>query len=416
MDHYRGENGSLNCPVLFKLRGPLDVAALTTALREVIRRHEALRTSFVGSGRYLEQIVNDPRPISIADFDISRSEDSEAALREAISQEINTRIDLSDLPVRATLWRLGEQDNLFCLNMHHLVTDVWSCGVVSREIGVFYNRETDGGPAPPPVIWQYSQFVAWQEEWLASEALHSYQSYWSKKLQGVRLPAFPASRERLPRDQRRVKFERVHIDRDTMAALQRVARANRATLFTVMLSIYYALLYRLTGETDLATASLVANRFRPEVEHTVGFLSNMIILRTAFEKGANFSEMVRATRSTVIGALTHQELPYQMLPLAAVQKDSVRDIVFQMFASPVHQLTLKGIESIPFPLPDGYGARFDIDLSLIPSDGGFEVLLAYAQDGYGPAWALQFVSGFASMATAVAGDSESPIASLHISI
>src|SRR5206468_8654163 len=161
--------------------------------------------------------------------------------------------------------------------------------------------------------------------------------YWRRQLADAELAVLPRLRTRSETPETRSRVERATIEREVVGSLQQLARARRTTIFPVMLSVYYALLGRLTGQTDLAVSSIFANRSRPEARNTVGFLSNMVVLRTALGPHSSFAEIVRSASATVIQAFANQELPYQMLPLNTLRAGSVRpdDVVFQMFTGPM---------------------------------------------------------------------------------
>lgn len=415
LDHYRGADGALNIAVLFRLRGALDVLALAAAVNQLSHRHEALRTTFAGRGRLLTQLIHDPEPLAVVQRDLCRADDPEAALQQAVREELRTRIDLGSWPLRVTLWRVAAREHVLCLNMHHLVTDAWSCGVVSRELGLLYDRLVAGGPEPPRVDWQYNQFVEWQQQTLVGDRLRGHEDYWRRQLQGGQLPSLPARATRLEPGATRPaeRIERVAIEPPVVRALQQLARSHRTTLFAVMLALYYALLHRLTGQNDLAVASLLANRLRPELRYTVGFLANMVVLRTRFEPAASFPDILQATRATVIDAFVHQELPYQLLPLDTMHANALLDVVFQMMAEPTHQLQVADLQVEPMDAPDGLVSRFDLDFALIPRRGGLEALLGYAPDRFDGAWAHDMASGYARLARTVAGAPDSRRMELH---
>jgi non-ribosomal peptide synthetase component F len=199
-----------------------------------------------------------------------------------------------------------------------------------------------------------------------------------------------------------------------VTSLREVARSCRATLFAVMLAVYYAQLHRITGQGDLAVASLFANRTRPEVAYTVGFLANMVVLRTRLWRAATFADLVRETHRTVTGALMHQELPYQMVPLDIARADGVRadDVVFQIMAEPLHTMRIAGLQAEAL-VPEGVGSRFALELALVPRGSGFRAVLFHAEDRFPRAFACNVLAGYASLASSVATAPGMPLASLR---
>jgi hypothetical protein len=411
LEYYRGDDGALNCPLLLRMRGALNTSALSTAVDGVMRRHEALRTTFVGRGRRMTQVIHDPRPLHIAHVDLTQMVDPEVAVQQAIADELRTGIDAATWPLRVTLWRVSEQDHVLCINMHHFVTDAWSCSIVFRELCALFDCAVGGACEPPQLGWQYRQFVDWQQQLLKDNGLRVHQEYWHRQLMGAQLPTLPHRESQAQLPERHTAVERVYIDCEVGGALRRLARLQRTTLFAVMLAVYYTLLHHLTGQTDLAVASMFANRLRPEVQNTVGFLANMVILRTRFPETATFIDLVREAHTTIIGAFMHQALPYQLLPLDTMPAGSVRadNLVFQIMAEPVYTTRMANIEAEVL-VPDGVGSRFDLELALVPQDGGFRAVLFYSRAHFDPAFASAFISGYASLAAAHAATPAAPLA------
>jgi hypothetical protein len=410
IDHYRSDFGALNCPVLCRLRGPLDSSALNAAINDLSRRHESLRTTFAGRGRGLTQVVHEVWPLELAVVDLSREDHPESAARDAISEELQTRIDVQTRSLRATLWRVGDVDHVLCINMNHLVTDAWSCGVLFQELSRLLDRRCGATVKLPPVGWQYRQFVDWQQRLFEGDEFRLHHGYWQRQLTDVQLPDLPSRPAPAAFSAKGGAIAEAEIDALAVEALRRVARNQRTTLFAVMLSVYYVLLYRLTGQCDLAVASLFANRSRREVQGTVGFLANMVLLRARFREGSSFADVISETHRTVIGALAHQELPYHMLRVDTALMNARRpdDVVFQVMPDPGHRATSAGID-FELMVPHEIGRRFRFELVLAPKGGGFAVLLFYGRDRFDCAWVERLVSDYSALARALAVAPDSPI-------
>ncbi|HYZ77791.1 MAG TPA: condensation domain-containing protein [Gaiellaceae bacterium] len=402
MDHHRGANGALNCPIFLRLRGPAHVGELEAAIDRLGRRHESLRTTFAGRGPRLTQLIHDvPERMPIAEVDLSGEDDVAEALERAMAAEARTPVDPCEWPLRATLWRLSDDEHVLCLNMHHLVTDGWSCAVLASELGRLYAAPGNG--ALPEVAWQYEQWSEWQQRLLEGETLRGLRDYWRRRLAGATLPALPRAAVRADPAERTTRVERASLEAPVVARLERLAREGRTGLFAVVLAVLYLLLHRETGQSDVAVGSIFANRSRPELRHTVGFLSNMVVLRNRLER-PSFADVLRSVSETIVGALAHQDLPYQMLPLDTMDPGSGRpdSVVFQLFAGPMGRTeTARGRIEPVLVVPDGIGSRWDFELSLLPSADGMTVMLCYAEDLFEPEWARRFLDGYVSLATSV---------------
>jgi hypothetical protein len=150
--HYRADYGALSCPVVCRVTGPLDLAALRRAIGDLSARHESMRTTLQGRGARLSQRVHPLRGEPVDLVDLSAADDPRAAAERALAAELREPIDPTSWPVRATLWRTGPDEHLFCLNLHHLVTDAWSTGILLRDLCLLYDRASGGTDAPSPGI------------------------------------------------------------------------------------------------------------------------------------------------------------------------------------------------------------------------------------------------------------------------
>lgn len=395
--HYRPDHGALNCPVLCRLRGPLDTEALRQALADVTAAHEALRTTFTGRGRALRQVVHEPREIPLTEPD------------GGVAEELGRPIDVREWPTRAVLWRDGPDDHTLCWNMHHLVSDAWSAGIIFDALCDAYGAARGLPTEPARPTWQYRDFVRWQYEQCDGDGLDRHRAYWADRLSGLQLPRLPYTESGGSGG-----VVGADLDAEVMAGLRRVAKEQRTTLFCVMLALYYAVLRQLTGQDDLAVASMFANRTRPETAATVGFLANMVVLRTAAGPRDTFPALVRATHATVAGALAYQEQPYQTLPMDRAEPGGGRadDVVFQMMTEIGYSRTVAGLD-VELLVPEDIGSRFEVELALVPRGDGMRAALFHTAR-LSPETAADLVERYESAAAAVAGGAEVPLAYLGV--
>ncbi|MGH3190641.1 MAG: condensation domain-containing protein [Streptosporangiaceae bacterium] len=414
MDRHRSGYGALNCPLLCRIQGPLDDDALATVIDELGHRHESLRTTFAGRGRNLVQIIHDPGNRELRRSDLSGSADAHAAVRQAITAELASRIDPACWPVRATLWRVAPAEHVLCFNMHHLVTDAWSTGILFQELLLSLGQRAGEHRTLPEPGWQYRQFAEHQRHLFDSDGMRRHRDYWRRQLAGAQLPALRTDTGQAGSNSASTKVESTEIGAPVVQALKNLASREGATLFSVMLAVNYVLLHGLTGQDDLAVGSLFANRSRPELRRTVGFLANMVVLRTRLGRSETFSDLLRATHRTVIGAFAYQELPYQMLPADTIRTDSQRpdDVVFQLVGDPGYRAKIAEFE-IEMLVPEAIGGRFNLELTIVPHGDTFSALLFYNQAWIDAHRASQIVSGYARLATAVAASPDSRLTDLY---
>jgi hypothetical protein len=406
LSQYHGLPEALNCPLVCRITGPLDFALLQDAIDLLIARHESLRTTLSRKGRQLRQFVHASGAAPIRCIDLADCDDGERATLRELNKEVRTPIDPTTLPLRITLWRLGPGAHVLCINMHHLVTDTSSCLILHRELAACYAAGRGGSPELSPVGWQFSQFTAWQQRQLAGEGFDRHRRYWQRQLLGVSAPALeigpPQPHSRMLRN----SVQRM-LAPDCVMRLQALATREHATLFSVMLSVYYALLNEVTNATDLAVASLFANRTRPEVQSTVGFLTNMLILRTQFNARESFVELVRRVRATVQEATIYQDLPYH---LVARSSESARldEIVFQMLTEPLEIAIPAGDVLFTGIAPDVLG-RFPLEMALMPRGREMAAKLYYMEGRISSAWAESLIDAYVRLAARLAASVDKPL-------
>lgn len=397
LEQRRGQHGSANCPIVLRLRGPLELPRLLDGLTALTARHESLRTTFTGRGMRLTQLVHDPRPVPVQCRDLD-ADDPDRALREAVADDVRQPVEAQHWPTRITLFRLGDDDHGLCINLHHAVTDGASCGLIVRDL----ESLTTPGMRPPAVRWQYAQFCRWQDEWLAGAELREDRQYWTDHLAGARVPRLPL-RPTPDGAPWLSASATATIDAATVNALGQLARDQHTTVASAMLAIYYLVLRELTGDDDLAVASFLANRTRPELRDTVGLLANMAVLRTRLDGDPDFGEVVRRTHATAMGAFIHQRMPYQLLRADTLTEPDRRpdDVMFQLVPQLPSPLRIAGTAA-EIVVVDQLGSRFECEFQLYPHHGGLRVVLCYNRARLDDDLAQRLVSQYVARATALA--------------
>lgn len=413
LEHYRSDT-SVSCPAVFRIRGQLDEPRIMPVLASLVARHEALRTTLRRQGRALVQQIHHPTPPRLDAVELAPG--AEPELTRQLSAELTASIPIEESPVRFRLWRLGPADRVLCVNMHHLISDAWSCGVVIDDVIGLLSGDP-AAPPLPPVEWQFRQFARWQHELDRTGALRAHQDHWQRRLQGMRLPALPGvGQSDLARP--RPALATAVLPGPVGDGLRGLAAASRTTLFSVFLALYHGLLHQQTGQTDLAVASFFANRTRPELARTVGFLANMLALRTGFDPAGSFRELVGQTRRTVLEAVTHQAVPCQMLALPSLLHSPSRlnDVVFQMLPDRRPESwdptrLAPGLEIDTFRPPQAL-SRFGLNLTIIPRRDRIDARLSYAGNQFPAGWAEGFLAGYTGLAAAAVRDPDRPLTAL----
>jgi Condensation domain len=340
--------------------------------------------------------VHEPQPVRLHRQDMT-SEDPARALHEAVACEVSQPVDAERWPMRVALFRLGDEDHGLCINLHHAVTDGGSCGLMVRDL-----QSLTGAGAPlPPVRWQYSQFCHWQNEWLASLEMNEDRTYWSGHLAGARVPRLPLRPTPSGAPWLSASITDT-IDAATVSALGQIARHQRTTVASAMLAIYYLVLRKHTGDDDLAVASFLANRTRPELQNTVGLLANMAVLRTRIGCQDDFAEVLRRTHATAMDAFVHQRLPYQLLRADTLAEPDRRpdDVMFHLVPQLPAPLRIADAEA-EIVVVDQLGSRFECEFQLYPQKGGLRAVLCYNRARLDDDLAKRLVGDYVATASAV---------------
>jgi amino acid adenylation domain-containing protein len=378
VDQLQPGSPAYNVPTSLRVHGPLDPRALARALAALAERHEALRTVLPAVDGEPVQVVLPPAPVPLPAVDL-RALSPERAEREALrlsDAEALRPFDLRAGPLlRSALLRLADEDWAVLFGMHHVVSDGWSVGVLTREVSELYaafaeNRE----PALPPLPVQYADYAAWQREWMSGEALDAQLAWWRGRLEGAPpLLELPTDRPRPARPDGRGAARRVVLPAEVSDRLRAWARARGATPFMALLAGWQALLARWSGADDVVVGTPVAGRGRTEVEGLIGFFVNTLVLRARVPGDETFGGLLGRVREEVLGGFAHQELPFERLVEAlAPEREPAHTPVFQvMFALQTADpggLSLGGARVEPFG-GGAAAAKFDLALELADAGG-----------------------------------------------
>ena len=415
MDHYRGEDGALNCPIVFRMRGTLDLPALQRALESITARHDSLRTTFSGRGRTLSQVVHAPGPITLQTTDLSGAADTERSWREHMRTELRTRMDPVVSAIRLTLWKLGTDDHVLCVNLHHLVTDGQSYGIFVQELHQLYDRAVGIPRELAAVQWQYPDYARWENAQLNTAEFQRHLTYWQQQLRDARMPSLPF-RPRSGDTPRQRETQACELSSEVVERLRQLARARRSTLYSVMLSIFYVLLHRISGDRDISVSSVFVNRHLPQVQHTMGFFANLLVLRTQTSSSACFSDVLRSCHAVVTDAFVHQSVSYYMLPPHLMRETEVRfdEVVFQM-TQPVYRGAM-GAMQVDVLTVEGVGNRFDFELTIISKENTLTPVVSYNHSRVPRDWAHGFLSRYVRLASHLSLYPDARIRDLDVSV
>jgi len=412
-----------NMPAAVRLRGALDPGRLERGLDEVTRRHQVLRTTFRQvDGRPVPEAAERlalPVPlVDLAGLAPDRRE-REAARLEA-AEELRS-FDLGAGPLlRVLLLRLAPEEHLFVLNVHHVIADGWSFGVLVRELGTLYEAYATGRPADLPELpVQYADFARWQRRRLQGEARERQLAWWRERL-GGELPVLdlPLDRPRPAVQTYRGGRRSLTLPRELADGLRALSRGHGATLFMTLLATFKVLLHRLSGQDDVVVGFPIAGRNQPEVEGLIGLFLNTLALRTRLTAEATFREVLARVRESALGAYAHQDVPFELLleelrPERDLSRTPVFQVLFNMLNFPRHELRLPGL-TLELGSQVELPSKFDLTLYVAESGGEIGLDLVYNADLFDGERIEEMLEQYRGLLTRVAADPDETIGRLSL--
>jgi amino acid adenylation domain-containing protein len=406
-------------PLATRLSGPLRVSRLEQSLNEIVRRHEALRTTFATVDGNPAQVIAQNYQVSLPVDDLR---DVPEAAREAEAArlamaEANTLFDLENGPLfRARLLRLTDTDHVLLLTMHHIVSDGWSMGVLYRELSALYLAFCADEPSPLAELpIQYADFALWQREWLRGEVLDGLLSYWKKKLAGMpALLELPTDRPRPPAQVFQGASYATPLPRPAVEGLKLVGQQANATLFIALLSVFKVLLFRYSNQDDVVVGSPIANRTRVEVEGLIGFFVNTLVLRTDLSGDPTFIQLLGRVREVTLEAFAHQDLPFEKLveELQPARNLSHNPLFQMMF---VLQNMETGLQTGPHPDAPQFSvgtSKFDLTLCATETSDGLVAVFEYNTNLFNHSTIVSLAQNFRTLVESAIARPEQPISRL----
>lgn len=367
-------SASYNMAAAFRIGGDVDANALQGALRDLIVRHESLRTVFYESaGKPVQKIMpSEAFAFKLEQFDLGSKNNAE--VEQFIHAEISRPFVLHAGPLlRASLINAGEETRILLFAIHHIIADGWSIEVLVQETMAFYDARTQGGiPALPALTIQYKDYTCWLNAALTARALATHREYWLKKMADFRSATeLPIDRPRSETQTCRGSVWQFELDKSETSGLRMLAEQEDATLFMALLSVVDTLIHRYTGLTDITLGSPVAGRAHPDLEHQVGLYVNTLLLRTVIEPRSCFKALLSNVKKGMLDAFEHQEYPFTLLADALKDVAGPRQPLFRMMIalqksdSGLRTINASGNVSFqPILLPDGI-SRFDITFNFV---------------------------------------------------
>ncbi|MGZ6507404.1 MAG: condensation domain-containing protein, partial [Tumebacillaceae bacterium] len=329
-------NVAYNVPFQFRLTGALDMGLMEQTFNELVARHETLRTTFADVNGQPVQVVAPSYTLKMNVIDLR---DLDEAIRgqeveRLCYEDVHTPFDLRNGPlVRVAMLQLSETEHVLLLNLHHIIFDGWSMGVLVGELTAIYGALASGQPSPLPELkLQFGDVAVWQRTYLQGKVLDEQLAYWKQKFAGeIAVLAVPTDRPRPPVRSFNGATVRIEVSPELTAKLHRLNQQEGATMYMTVLAALNAMFYRYTGQEDIIIGSPIANRNRAEIEGLIGFFVNTLPMRTDLSGNPCFRELLGRVRQTALGAYAHQDVPFaQIVESLQLEHDLSRHPLYQV--------------------------------------------------------------------------------------
>ncbi|MEU1014063.1 non-ribosomal peptide synthase/polyketide synthase [Streptomyces sp. NPDC005898] len=379
LDQLRPGDARYNSAVALRLTGAPDQRALAAALTAVVTRHEALRTTFEETdGRPVQRVhPAGPVPLPVRDA---------GDLDKDLLAEYSRPFDLRNGPLlRALLLRESATSHVLVLTAHHIITDGWSMGIVLDELCTAYDALARGAAlALPPVATQYPDFAVWQRERLSGTRLEGELTHWKQRLAGAVTPGLPLDRPRRGEEAGEGAVSAFAVPARLTARLRDLAREQHTTLHTALVAAAQALLARWSGQDDITVGSLTPGRSRTDLERSVGFFVNTVVLRTPVDAAGSFRDLLARAAETVGDAFAHGDTPFERIVEAVgapreAGRNPLFDVLVLLHPAPPAATAPNGLATTPVTVPR-HAATFDLSIEFVPGEDGLTGLLEYRTD------------------------------------
>jgi len=382
------DNPFYNIPGAVNLEGKLDLELLERSINEIVRRHEVLRTRFEVKEGAPIQVIDEwmPQSLAVENLTSLTPEERSEAIRKRAGEEAERGFDLSRGPLlRVRILKLEEEQHLALFTMHHIVSDGWSKAILIREVKDLYQAFSAGAPSPLEELpIQYADFAVWQRKRLQGEILERQTEYWRKQLKDLPVLELPTDYPRPAEQSFRGARCRFRIDHELSLQLRELSQTEGVTLFMTLLAAFQTMLWRYSGQPDVAVGTMIANRNHLETENLIGFFVNQIVLRSDLREQPSFRRLLNRVCRTVLESHTHQDLPFEHLveelaPKRDLSRAPLCQVMFSLQNLPQERLELPGL-SLNDIESEAEIAKYDLTVIVEEAPEGLIGVWEYGRD------------------------------------
>ncbi len=417
------ESAAYNLPSVVKLKGKVDIPTVKRTIQEVIRRHEILRTAYqVVDGEPMQLILPEVTfDLPVIDLRQLPLEEQKIRTEQIVHEEAQRPFNLTQGAIpRAVMIQLKNEEYLLVYTMHHIVSDGWSMDVLNREMGILYEAFITGRPSPLAELpVQYADFASWQRKWLQGDVVEQKINYWKQQLAGVPVLQLPTDYPRPAVQSSRGDTERLKLPRELADGLKRLSRQESATLFMTLLAAFQVLLHRYTGQEDICVGTPVSGRSRKEIEGLIGFFVNTLLIRTDLSGNPTFRELLGQVRTCVLQAFANQDVPFEKLvdelqPERELSHHPLFQVMFSMQSIVPEEVNrLAGLELSSVPV-DYKASMFDLDLNVIDTQRGLELVLIYCTDLFNSETVRRMLGNYQRLLEVILSDPDQRVGELSL--
>ena len=405
LDRIKPGNPTWSVPVRFRLQGALNMEFVRRAFNEIVRRHEALRTTFSVADGHLVQVITSTLRIEVPVTDLRHLPKAErdAEIDRFSLVEARRGFDLSAGPLfRVSLARVEDNEHVLLVTPHHTVADYWSIGLISNELGALYEAYSRGSETvlPEPQI-QYGDYSIWQREQAEGVVVQSELTYWKNQLKDLPLLDFPTDHPRQEAPTHEATITSILLPVGLTDAIKDIANREGATFFNTMLAALAMVMYQYTGQEDFGVATQVVGRVNVEMETLIGLFINNVILRVDLSGDPSFSNLVSRVQDTNLQALANQNLRFEQLLKELRPRDypshhTLFRLNFICQRDPVKPLEFAGIKLTVIP-SKCQGALYDLNVFLVLRNEGWRLACEYNTDLFDAGTIARLLSNYRSM-------------------
>ena len=404
IDQLEQGGNQYNLPGAFRIAGLFDKDAFETAIREIINRHEVLRTNILSDCGQPIQVVYEhfDLPICYTDLSLLDTEQQAAEIRKLEAKNAQQAFDISkDLMLRIHVLKLQTDIHHMIFNMHHIASDGWSMGVLINEFTALYSAFSKREKSPlAPLALQYSDYAQWQRELLTKSLVSQELEYWQKKLAGIpEVHSLPLSKVRPVKQSLKGYIVTHSLSSELRAQLRAMCNKESTTLFMLLHTMFALMISRYSNEKDVVTGTVVSGRMHKDIEDLIGFFVNTLVLRTEIDNRAKFTELLQQNKQWILDAFEHQKLPFEMLveDFKSTRALSHSPLVQVMFALESESLQPQSGVQIMADETKHTSSKFDLVLRVIDEGDKLRTEWTYATDLFENSLIESMAAGYEAM-------------------